>query len=333
LTGNQTALGMPLALGLVPDANRAAVAAKLAARVAADGYRMQVGEIGFRFVLKALSDNNRSDVIAQIASQTTSPSYGYLANSGRTTLSEAMDGNTADSQFHMMYGHIEEWFYYAALGIAPNTPGYAEIRFKPEVAGTLKSASGYVQTKNGKASSSWTCASKIFDQDITIPTGGSGLVYLPCAGFGVDSAMAYANTTVIWKNRAVAGNAGGVVCDSIVNNYLVVSVSSGNYHFRIGPPNTPAPTVAAAAPIHPDKRLSFTLRCKSDKMVVQSGKIRTIRIFDLRGRELRRLSVPSGAVSALWDCRDESGATALPGIYLFQLIGNTSTATVKMKVM
>ena len=84
---------------------------------------MQVGEIGFRFVLKALSDNNRSDVIAQIASQTTSPSYGYLANSGRTTLTESMAGDTADSQFHMMYGHIEEWFYYAALGLAPNSAG------------------------------------------------------------------------------------------------------------------------------------------------------------------------------------------------------------------
>jgi alpha-L-rhamnosidase len=325
-TGNQTACGMPLALGLVPDNNKAAVLAKLVARVQADGYRMQVGEIGFRFVLKALSDNNRSDVIAQIASQTTSPSFGYLANSGRTTLSEAMDGNPASSQFHMMYGHIEEWFYYAALGIAPNTPGFAEVRFRPEVAGTLKSAAGYVQTKNGRASSSWTYANKIFDQDITIPAGGTGLVYLPSVGSGIDSAMVYAGTTVIWRNRAIAGSAAGVTYDTTESNYFVWHAAAGTYHFRLGPPNTPPPAVDAVPAVAGGKSPRFTLACMKAKQYVDITEVRSVRIFDLAGRTVRELAVAPHVREVSWDGRNAAGEPVPAGIYLVWLRGNGASA-------
>jgi len=331
LTGNQTTSGMPLALGLVPDNNKAGVLAKLVARVQSDGYRMQVGEIGFRFVLKALSDNNRSDVIAQIASQTTSPSYGYLANSGRTTLTESMAGDTADSQFHMMYGHIEEWFYYAALGLAPNSAGYAEIRFRPEVAGTLNSASGYVQTPNGKASSSWTYANKIFDQDITVPPGSAGLVYLPSVGSGVDSAMVYAGTTVIWKNKAASGTVSGVSYDSTVSNYLIWKVASGSYHFRIGPPNTPPPTVGIVMGASPSmKSREFIIRCGTEKRTLEIGDVREIDLFDLKGRLVRRVPVSLGATEAFWDGRVSSGARAPAGVYVAQGRGNGAAQTIRI---
>jgi hypothetical protein len=333
LTGNQTTSGMPLALGLVPDNNKAAVLAKLVARVQSDNYRMQVGEIGFRFVLKALSDNNRSDVIAQIASQTTSPSYGYLANSGRTTLTESMAGDIASSQFHMMYGHIEEWFYYAALGIAPSTPGYAEIRFKPEVAGTLKSATGYVQTKNGRASSSWTYANKIFDQDIAIPSGSTGLVYLPSVGSGGDSAVVYAGTTNIWKNRAAAGSVSGVTYDSTVNNYLVWHVTSGSYHFRLGPPNTPPPTLTNAFNTAAKKgSLGFSFAFSHVKQHVDIAEVQSVRIYNLAGKMVCMLEVAPHSREASWNGRDAAGAPVKAGIYLVRFFGNGEYKTIKVRL-
>ena len=333
LTGNQTTCGMPLALGLVPDNNKAAVLARLVARVQSDGYRMQVGEIGFRFVLKALSDNNRSDVIAQIASQTTSPSYGYLANSGRTTLSESMSGDPASSQFHMMYGQIEEWFYYAALGIAPNSPGYAEIRFKPEVAGVISNAAGYVQTKNGRASSSWTYANRIFDQDIVIPAGSTGLVYLPAVGFGIDSAIAYAGTTVIWRNRAVAGSVSGVTYDTTVNNYLVWNVAAGGYHFRIGPPGTPPPPISAIpsskAPGPGTKSPVSRMAVLKNKTLYLHGDFRDIRrieIRDILGRTLFAASLREGTSTL------RLSKTLGRGIRFVQCIGEYQSYTVPVNI-
>ena len=333
LTGNQTTSGMPLALGLVPAANKAGVLAKLVARVQSDGYRMQVGEIGFRFVLKALSDNNRSDVVAQIASQTTSPSYGYLANSGRTTLTESMAGDTADSQFHMMYGHIEEWFYYAALGIAPNSPGYAEIRFKPEVVGTITSATGYVQTPKGNATSSWAYANKIFDQDITIPAGSTGLVYLPSIGSNVDSAWVYDGQTLIFKNAAVAGTVSGVTYDSIAaNQYVVWNVAAGSYHFRVGPPNTPPPAVGVATFIPAGKSPCFSITCRGIKQYVDIAEVRSVRIGDLMGRTVRTLAVAPHSTGVAWDARNSNGAPVQAGIYLVQFRGNGDYKTIKMNL-
>ena len=110
-------------------------------------------------------------------------------------------------------------------------PGFCPSPLQAEVAGTLKNASGYVQTVSGKASSSWTYANKVFDQDITIPSGSTGLVYLPSVESGVDSAMVYAGTTVIWKNKAASGIVSGVSYDSTVNSYLVLKVAAGTYHF------------------------------------------------------------------------------------------------------
>jgi hypothetical protein len=284
-------------------------------------------------VLKALSDNNRSDVIAQIASQTTSPSYGYLANSGRTTLTESMAGDIASSQFHMMYGHIEEWFYYAALGIAPNTPGYAEIRFRPEVAGTLKSATGYVQTKNGKASSSWTYANKIFDQDITIPAGSTGLIYLPSVGSGVDSAIVYAGTTNIWKNRAAAGSVSGVTYDSTVNNYLVWHVTAGTYHFRLGPPNTPPPTLTITVVSAMRKgSLGFTFTISHAKQHIDIAEVQSVRIYDLAGKTVRALEVAPHSREASWNGRDAAGTPVNAGIYLVRFFGNGEYKTIKVRI-
>jgi len=333
LTGNQSTCGMPLALGLVPDNNKAGVLAKLVARVQSDGYRMQVGEIGFRFVLKALSDNNRSDVIAQIASQTTSPSYGYLANSGRTTLTESMAGDTADSQFHMMYGHIEEWFYYAALGLAPNSAGYAEIRFRPEVVGTLNNAAGYVQTPNGTASSSWSYANKIFDQDITIPAGSTGLVYLPSVGSAVDSAVVYDGQTVIFKNGLASGTVSGVAYDSITaNKYVVWSVVAGKYHFRAGPPNTPPPALTNVVPGSTIKVPRFSFTCMGNRQYIDISEVRGLRICNPAGKTVRAIAVSRDSRGVTWDGKNDLGAPVSAGVYMVRIWGNGGYKTVKINV-
>jgi len=330
VAADQTTLGMPLAVGLVPDGHQAAVLAKLVARVQADGYKLVMGEIGLRFILKALSDNGRSDVVATIAAQTAAPSYGYLANSGRTTLAESMDGNPVNSQFHMMYGHIEEWFYSSALGIAPSKPGYAEIKFKPQVVGILKSATGYVQTPNGRTSSTWSLAGKVYDQDIVVPSGSTGLVYLPTSASGGDSAIVYAGTTLVWKNGAGAGTAPGVTFDS-AGTYLVWQVAAGSYHFRVGPPNTPAPTVGVV-PASIAKNRRFSVACQGRTQFVEIGDVQEAQIFDLRGRAVRGLPVSPGSNGVAWDGRSSAGGAVPRGMYLMRLRAEGAERTVKVSI-
>jgi hypothetical protein len=332
-TGDQCALAMPLALGIVPAANKAAVLANLVARIKSDNYRAQVGEIGNRFVYKALYDNYRSDIAASIASQTTSPSYGYLANSGRTTLTESMAGDTASSQFHMMWGHIDEWFYRAVLGIAPNKPGYAQILFNPQVAGTITSASGSVQTMNGPATSGWSYANKIFDQDITIPQGSTGLVFLPSVGSPAVSAVAYAGTSMIWNNNAATGSVPGVTFDSTADtNYLVWTVASGAWHFRVGPPGTPPPTTRAIAAPAAGNIQRFTFSYLTARFSFNLAAVRRVGIIDLAGRVVREIPVAAHTRSLAWDGRSAGGVRVTPGVYLVNVLGEGGALTRSMLV-
>lgn len=73
------------------------------------------GDVGHRFILAALRDNNRSDVVQNITLRVDYPSYGFILSTGATSLPEQWDG--AGSQLHSMLGHVEEWFYTALAGI------------------------------------------------------------------------------------------------------------------------------------------------------------------------------------------------------------------------
>ena len=76
------------------------------------------GTIGYHFVLEALRQGDRSDVIYDMLSRIDSPSYGYQLAMGATALTEAWDVNPHSSQNHFMLGHAEDWFYRSIEGSA-----------------------------------------------------------------------------------------------------------------------------------------------------------------------------------------------------------------------
>ncbi|MES1207604.1 MAG: alpha-L-rhamnosidase, partial [Pseudomonadota bacterium] len=126
---SQTADAMPLALGIVPDAQKAAVVSSLVGAVTSAKNQVTAGDIGFVYVLRALAQAGRSDVIYAMAKQASGPGYLYQLSHGATSLTEAWDANPADSQNHAMLGHIEEWFYGGLGGINPDPagPGFSKI--------------------------------------------------------------------------------------------------------------------------------------------------------------------------------------------------------------
>src|ERR1019366_6416867 len=106
-TGSQTAQSMPLALGMVDSNKQASVTAALVANVYSQG--LTAGDIGHRYLLRALADMGRSHVIFDLHSGTNTAGYGYILNQGATALTEAWDANPSSSQDHFMLGHITEW--------------------------------------------------------------------------------------------------------------------------------------------------------------------------------------------------------------------------------
>ena len=186
-TGSQTANAMPLAIGLVPEASRPAVLASLVADIRKHSDHVTAGDIGFHYVVRALTDNGRSDVLYDMLSRTDKPSYGDQLAHGATTLTEAWDANPNSSQNHFMLGHAEEWFYRGLAGIDFDRTRDADtqIRLQPAIVGHMRSASATFQSSLGLIESSWTRLQTrtggTLEWNVSVPKGSTATVVFPTA--------------------------------------------------------------------------------------------------------------------------------------------------------
>jgi hypothetical protein len=179
--GSQTAQAMPLVVGLVPENLRQAVLENLVKDIRAHTNHVTAGDIGFHYVVRALTDNGRSDVLFDMLLRDDSPSYGYQLKSGATTLTEAWDANPASSQNHFMLGHAEEWFYRGLAGIDVDLsrPESSQIAIRPAFLAGVPSARAEVHTVLGGVASSWTRDGEKVVWQVRIPAGSRAVVALP----------------------------------------------------------------------------------------------------------------------------------------------------------
>jgi hypothetical protein len=178
---SQTNYAMPLALGLVPEQDRAAVLDKLVADIRAHENHVTAGDIGFHYLVRALTDNGRSDVLFAMLSRTDAPSYGYQLKKGATALTEAWDANSLDSQNHFMLGHAEEWFYRGLAGIDFDLSRSPEQRLiiQPAVVGDLTSVRATYDSVVGRISSQWTRKDGTLTLTVDVPANLTALVRFP----------------------------------------------------------------------------------------------------------------------------------------------------------
>jgi Bacterial alpha-L-rhamnosidase 6 hairpin glycosidase domain/Bacterial alpha-L-rhamnosidase C-terminal domain/Protein of unknown function (DUF642) len=245
-TGSQTAQAIPLVMDLVEPQNRSNVVAALVANVRGQG--LTAGDIGHRYLLRALTDAGRSDVVFDLHSQTNKPGYGYILNLGATALTEGWDGSY--SQDHFMLGHIMEWFYHDLAGIQPDpaSPGFEQVAIKPAFVGGLTWVQATNQSARGTILSRWTLTNNWATLDVTIPIGTEATVYLPTLGTPLLSLAIQESGTTIWQNGAIAATVSGLTFDHLEGAgsqaYVVWAAGSGSYQFRWN--LFPAPTGLAA---------------------------------------------------------------------------------------
>ncbi len=222
-TGSQTAQALPFVLGLAPDAQTDAVLANLVADVRAHGNAVTAGDVGYRYLLKALAQGGRSDVIFDMANQSDKPGYGYQLAHGATSLTEAWDANPNSSQNHFMLGQIMEWFYHDLAGLAPDpaAPGFARLIIRPEPVGNLTWAQASIETVRGKASVRWDRDAAHFRLKVTIPPNARASVQLPC-----ESA-----TGITEGGRGITDR-DDIKATGSINNRVSFEIGSGTYEFE-----------------------------------------------------------------------------------------------------
>ncbi|MFL5743312.1 MAG: family 78 glycoside hydrolase catalytic domain [Niastella sp.] len=181
-SGTQTELSFPLCWNVVPDSLVTKVAANLANRVQADSNRLDVGLLGTKSILNALSENGYADLAYKLAARETFPSWGWWIVNGATTLYEnwKIDAASDISLNHIMFGEIGAWFYKALGGIKPdpNNPGFKKMILQPHFITALNQVEVKHESPYGTIVSSWKRVGKKIIYNVVIPPNSTATLIL-----------------------------------------------------------------------------------------------------------------------------------------------------------
>ncbi len=181
-TGKQTQLSVPLYWGLVPGNLKNKLAGHLAKQVEADSSHIDVGLLGTKAILNALSENGYADLAYKVASQETFPSWGWWIKNGATTLYEnwPIDAQSDISMNHIMFGEIGAWFYKALGGIKPDPtqPGFKNILLEPHFVKGLDHFEASHEGPYGTIVSSWKRSGTGIIYTVTIPPNSTASLSL-----------------------------------------------------------------------------------------------------------------------------------------------------------
>jgi hypothetical protein len=221
-TGSQTADAIPLVMDLCDPANRDAVLEAIVRDVRQRGNALTAGDVGYRYLLRALAGGGRSDVIFDINDQSGKPGYGYQLKMGATSLTEAWTAWRAASQNHFMLGQIQEWFYHDLAGIqnAPDSAGFKKIIINPQPVGDLTWARCQYHSVRGPITAEWRRAANRFTLDVTIPPNTTATVLVPAR-----------SVADVRESGVAADKATGVKFLRLENGRAIFEVDSGKYQF------------------------------------------------------------------------------------------------------
>ena len=218
----------PLAFGLVPTNNQAAVVSYLHSRIAADN-GMPPSVYGAQYLMEALFQSGDADTALGL--MTTNGPRGWLnmINLGSTLTTEAwnftdksnMDWNHA---WGAAAGNLIQRF---VLGLRPIIAGYGQVLIQPQLGQTLSYVQGTVPTIRGPVSIQASNAPGQFQLLLNIPGNVTATVLLPT--FGATNPVALVD--------------GEIVSGAVSNNWLTVTnVGSGQHAIWLNTNAAPSPT-------------------------------------------------------------------------------------------
>jgi alpha-L-rhamnosidase len=212
-TGSQCANAIPLVFGICDSSNCPAVVDAIVRDVQKNG--LTAGDVGYRYLLRALADGGRSDVIFDMNNQASRPGYGMQLAKGKTSLTEAWNGGS--SQDHFMLGQIQEWFFHDLAGIqnAPGSAGFQKIRIAPQIVGDLKWVRASYNSIQGKIVSDWERDGSKLTLKVVIPANTTAEVFVPAK-------------SPVASDR----NGAGESFLRMENSCAVFEIGSGDYEFE-----------------------------------------------------------------------------------------------------
>lgn len=180
-TGSQTSNAIAIYTGIVEPRYKKDVLNNLVADIQRRNNALTAGDIGYRYVLRVLEAEGRSEVIYAMNNRSDVPGYGYQLKHGATALTESWQAYPNVSNNHFMLGHLMEWFYSGLCGIrqAEGSAGFREIEIRPQPVGDITQARAGYKSVHGLISVQWKKDKSAFELDIAIPPNTRATVYFP----------------------------------------------------------------------------------------------------------------------------------------------------------
>lgn len=178
---SQCALAMAIACELLEADEKVWALGALIHDIRSRSNHITAGDIGFRYVVDALTTSGRSDVMADLLSQPDAPSYAAQLAAGATTLTEAWDANPRSSQNHMMLGHAEQWFFNGLCGIRfdGTAPAGRRVVVAPQVVDLVDWAEANVRGRLAEVKSRWERQGDSILVSVWLSSKESATVFLP----------------------------------------------------------------------------------------------------------------------------------------------------------
>jgi hypothetical protein len=221
---SQTANAIALYTGLVPDERRAAILQNLIDDIRSRGNALTAGDVGYRYVLRALEDGGRSDVIFDMNSRYDVPGYGWQLAHDATALTESWQAYGFVSNNHFMLGHLMEWLYSGLGGIRQqkNSVAFKDVVIDPQIVGDVRNAATSYESPYGTIRCEWIRTDENFSIKVSIPANSTAEIYLPTTD--AQQVTSYGLPLIASNNVTIIGADTGK---------LRVKVGSGNYCFEL----------------------------------------------------------------------------------------------------
>ena len=225
-TGSNTTCALPLFLNLVEPQNKTKLLSALVDSIRKNNNSFNSGEVGYRFLLRALADGGYSNVVYDMNNQSDKPGYGYQIKKGATSLTEKWDAGVGDfgSQNHFMSGQINEWFFNDLIGISADEsgPGFRKIIIKPSIVPDLNWVKGSFKSISGDIACNWKRIADGLELDVSVPVNTTATIYIPSN-----------NIEWVKEGEVTLDKSDGLSFLRTEPGKLVYHAEAGNYHFVI----------------------------------------------------------------------------------------------------
>jgi hypothetical protein len=221
---SQTANAMALYFGLVEENKRAAILQNLIDDIRSRNNALTAGDVGYRYVLRALEEGGRSDVIFDMNSKYDVPGYGWQLAHGATALTESWQAYGSVSNNHFMLGHLMEWLYSGPGGIRQqeNSIAFREILIDPQIVGDVRSAQTRYESPYGTIRCEWERTDNSYRIQVVVPANTTAKISLPTTN--AQQVTTYGLPLSASNDIKLVGTK---------NGKLYVNVGSGTYLFEV----------------------------------------------------------------------------------------------------